>query len=71
VDEAVTHLTTCAAGRSDWMLPRIILGQACLQLGRRDEARRWLREALELAQAQAHEAPAEECRHLLAELGEE
>jgi Flp pilus assembly protein TadD len=66
--EALEHLEKCAAGRADWLMPRLLLGQACLQLNRRDDARRWLVEALDLAIAQNHDDPAAECRHLLSEL---
>jgi FimV-like protein len=69
-DEAIEHLEKCAAGRADWLMPRLFLGQAYLQTGNPESARRWLREALDLAIAQGHEDPEAECRKLLAELGE-
>jgi len=66
--DAVEHLVFCAQKKTDWMMPRIILGKTLLQLGRRDEARPWLEEALQLAVEQDHEDPAAELRALLAGL---
>lgn len=65
--EAVPHLEACAAKKADWMMPRILLGKALFGLGQRDEARRWLADALQLAVAQSHEAPEQELRALLAD----
>jgi len=50
------------------MMPRILLGKLLLELGRRDDARRLLDDALRLAVAQQHEDPERELRSLLAEL---
>jgi predicted Zn-dependent protease len=66
--EAVPHFEACAAKRADWMVARILLGKALLQLGRRTEARTWFEDALQLAVAQHHEDPEREIRALLAEL---
>ncbi|MBI3885361.1 MAG: tetratricopeptide repeat protein [Opitutae bacterium] len=67
--DALPQLENCANKKPDWMMPRILLGQTLLGLGRKDDARRWLDEALALAVAQNHEAPERELRALLAELG--
>jgi len=68
--DAVEHLTLCAQKKSDWMMPRILLGKALLGLNRKPEARPWLEEALQLAIDQSHEDPERELRALLAELAE-
>ena len=65
--EAIEHLILCANKKSDWMMPRILLGKALLGLGRKTEARPWLEAALELAIAQSHDDPAQELRALLAD----
>lgn len=69
VAEAVPQFERCAAKKSDWMMPRILLGKALLQLGRRTEAKPILEAALALALEQHHEEPERELRALLAELG--
>jgi tetratricopeptide (TPR) repeat protein len=66
--EAIPHLEMCAARKSDWMLARILLGKALIATGRPGEARPILEEALRLAIAQSHEAPAAELQALLADL---
>ena len=63
--DAVEHLVVCANKKADWMMPRILLGKTLLHLGRRDEARPWLEDALRLAVAQDHEDPEAELRALL------
>jgi predicted Zn-dependent protease len=66
--ESVEHLVFCSEKKSEWMMPRILLGKALLGLGRRAEAKPWLEAALQLAIAQDHEDPERELRALLAEL---
>ena len=66
--EAVPHYEFCVAKKSDWMMPRILLGKLLLQLGRRAAAQPLLEDALRLALAQHHEDPERELRALLAEL---
>src|SRR4051812_32903460 len=66
--EAVRQFRFCTAAKADWMMPRILLGKALLQLGQRTEARPVLEEALHLAVAQHHEDPERELRALLADL---
>ena len=67
--EAIEHLVACADKKPDWMMPRILLGRALLGLGRREEARLRLEQALQLAVAQSHEDPERDVRALLAEIG--
>lgn len=66
--EAIPHLEFCAAKKADWMMARILLGKSLLATGRRDDARRWLDEALRLAVEQHHEDPEAELRGLLHDL---
>ncbi len=66
--EALAHLESCARKKVDWMMPRILLGKTLVGLGRKPEARPWLKEALKLAVEQQHEDPERELRALLAEL---
>lgn len=63
--EAVPHFEFCVASKADWMMPRILLGKILLQLGRRDEARPLLTDALRLAVEQQHEDPDRELRAIL------
>jgi predicted Zn-dependent protease len=66
--DALEHLEHCARKKDDWMMPRIMLGKTLLQLGRREEAKPWLEEALHLAIDQNHDDPAAELRGLLSGL---
>ncbi len=66
--DALEHLQFCAGKKGDWMMPRILLGKTLLALGRRDEAKPWLEQALQLAVVQTHEDPERELRALLADL---
>ena len=66
--EAVVHFEFCIASRSDWMMPRILLGKTLLQLGRTPESKALFTEALRLAVEQQHEDPERELRALLAEI---
>jgi predicted Zn-dependent protease len=66
--EAVTHYEICVAKKTDWMMPRILLGKILLELGRPTEARPLLDAALRLAVEQGHEDPEHELRELLATL---
>jgi len=67
--EALEHLQACAEKKSEWMMPRILLGKALLGLGRKAEAKPWFESALQLAIAQDHEDPAREMQALLTDLG--
>lgn len=66
--EAVPHYEYCVAKKSDWMMPRILLGKLLLQLGRRADAAPLLADAFRLAIEQHHEDPERELRALLAEI---
>jgi len=66
--EAVPHYEFCVGKRSDWMMPRILLGKLLLQLDRREAAQPLLAAALQLAVDQHHEDPERELRALLADL---
>lgn len=66
--EAIPHYEFCVAKKSDWMMPRILLGKLLLAQNRREEARPLLVSALDLAVAQAHEDPERELRALLSDL---
>ncbi|HLS28264.1 MAG TPA: CDC27 family protein [Opitutales bacterium] len=63
--EAAEHLEFCCDQKEDWMMPRILLGKAYLQLGKKEEAREILQAALQLAIEQNHEGPEAEVRALL------
>jgi len=54
--------------KPDWMKCWIHLGQSLTALGKKDDARGALEQALALAEAQHHDTPAEELRELLAAL---
>jgi len=66
--DAVDHYKFCIQKKSDWMMPRILLGKLYLELGRGPEARLQFQEALRLAIDQQHEEPERELRALLNEL---
>ena len=66
--EAVPHFEACVASRADWMMPRILLAKSLIELGRRDQAKPLLEDALKLAIEQHHEDPEREVRALLAAL---
>ena len=66
--DAVPHFELCAHKKTDWMMPRILLGKTLITLNRRAEAKPWLAAALQLAIDQDHEDPERELRALLAEL---
>lgn len=67
-NDAIPHYEFCVAKKSDWMMPRILLGKLLLSLDRRTEARPLLESALQLAIDQSHEDPERELRALLADL---
>ncbi len=66
LEEAAVHYGFCVARKSDWMMPRILLGKLLLRLGRKTDARPVLEDALRLAVDQNHEEPEVELRALLA-----
>lgn len=61
----IEPLQQCADSRGDWMLPRILLGKALLELGQPEVAKPVLQQALKLAVSQRHDEPAAELRELL------
>ncbi|MCC5788722.1 MAG: tetratricopeptide repeat protein [Opitutales bacterium] len=63
--DAIAPLQTCSEKKSDWMMARILLGKAYLQLQKPAEAKACLEQALQLAIAQQHEDPEKEVRELL------
>ena len=67
--EAVPHYEFCLGKKTDWMMPRILLGKLQLELGHRLEGKALLQDALRLAIEQHHEDPERELRALLADLG--
>ena len=66
--EAVEHFEFCVQKKSDWMMPRILLGKILLEQGRRADAKPLLEAALQLAIDQHHEDPERELRGILTEL---
>jgi len=66
--DALEHLEQCARKKADWMMPRIMLGKTLLHLGRREDAKPWLEEAMKLAVEQDHQDPEAELRGLLSGL---
>lgn len=67
-DEAAPHYRHCVAAKSDWMMPRILLGKLLLRQGHPIDARPLLEDALQLAIAQDHEDPAMELQAILDDL---
>ena len=59
------HLRPLCAKKPDWMVVHILLGKCLLNAGERDEARRVLEHALELAIEQHHDGPREELTEFL------
>ena len=68
IAESIPHFKKCADSRSDWMVPRILLGKALLQNQSPEQAKPILEDALKLAVEQKHEGPEAELRGLLEDL---
>ncbi len=66
--DAIPHLEFCCQRNATWMVAKIILGKAYLQLGKKTEAKNILEEALQLAIDQHHEGPQAELRAILSDL---
>lgn len=66
--ESIPHLEFCAQSKDDWMMARIILGKALLEIDQNEQAKPILEKALQLAHEQHHEDPAEELTQILATL---
>lgn len=64
-ENALEPFRVCIAGRSDWMVARILLGRSLLALGRDEEARSELLKARRLAEEQEHLDPMEEIDSVL------
>ena len=67
--EAVEHFRKLIEQKPDWMKCHIHLGQSLIELGKVDEARTALTEALDLAHSQNHEGPAQDIEEILKGLG--
>lgn len=66
--EAMASLKECCDGNKNWLMPRLLLGKACLELKEPGQAKQWLEEAKRLSIEQEHEEPLEEAERLLKEL---
>lgn len=66
--EARAPLEFCLQKQKEWMMARILYGRTLLELGETKYAREQLIEALQLAEEQHHEDPAEEILQLLEEI---
>jgi Flp pilus assembly protein TadD len=69
VPEAETHLRAALEIKPDWMVVTMLLAKIALQQNDKASARALYEKGLELAIAQEHDDPAEECRMELAKLG--
>jgi len=69
VPEAETHLRAALKAKPDWMVVTMLLAKIALQKDDKASARALYEKGLELAIAQEHDDPAEECRAELAKLG--
>ena len=69
MDEAETQLRAALAAKPDWMVVTMLLAKIALHRNDKTAARAWYEKGLELAIAQDHEGPEEECRAELAKLG--
>jgi Flp pilus assembly protein TadD len=69
VDEAEVQLRAALAAKPDWMIVTMLLAKIAGLRGDKVAARTYWTKGLELAIAQDHEGPEEECRAELAKLG--
>lgn len=67
--DAIGPLQLCSERKADWMMARILLGKAYLELQKPVEAKACLNQALALAIAQNHEDPATEIKEILESIG--
>ncbi len=67
--EAETQFHAALEAKPDWMIVTMLLAKIALQKGDQAQARSLYQKGLELAIAQNHEGPEEECREALAKLG--
>jgi Flp pilus assembly protein TadD len=68
-DEAEAKLRAALDLKPDWMVVTMLLAKIALQRNDKAAARAFYEKGLELAIAQDHEGPEEECRAELARLG--
>lgn len=64
--EAETRLSAALKAKPDWMIVAMLLAKIALQQNDKAQARAYYEKGLELAIAQDHEGPEEECRAALA-----
>ena len=69
MEGAESHLRTALAAKPDWMIVTMLLAKIALHKNDKAAARALYEKGLELAIAQNHEGPEEECRAELAKLG--
>jgi uncharacterized protein HemY len=69
IDEAEKELRTALAAKDDWMIVTMLLAKIAAQKNDKAAAKALWQKGLELAIAQDHEGPEEECRAELAKLG--
>ena|SRR5882762_10380166 len=69
VDEAEVQLRAALAAKPDWMIVTMLLAKIAGQKNDKVAAKALWEKGLELAIAQEHDDPAEECRAELARLG--
>jgi Flp pilus assembly protein TadD len=69
IPESETHLRTALEAKPDWMIVTMLLAKIALQRDDKAAARALYEKGLELAIAQEHDDPADECRAALAKLG--
>lgn len=68
-DEAETKLRAALALKPDWMIVTMLLAKIAAQKNDSTAARELWQKGLDLAIAQHHDDPADECRAALAKLG--
>src|SRR5271155_2702358 len=69
VPEAETHLRAALELKPDWMIVTMLLAKIAAQKNDKAAAKELWQKGLELAIAQEHDDPADECRAELAKLG--
>ena len=67
-EEALRPLHQCADSNEDWLMARLLLGKAYVNLNQPDEAKKFLNRARELSIQQEHEEPLVEIDRLENEL---
>ena len=67
-EEAEKEFFTCLEDREDWMMALILRARCLIELGRAEEAKQCLRDAVLAARNQNHEDPEREATELLQRL---